>query len=112
VTCGLHPNGLTAVLACLPAACDLLAADVGRASGFPNWYAQPWGGRDAKKVHEPSRYYDPVNFAAHIRCPVLIGCGLLDDLAPPSSVLAAANRISAPKELIILPRAGHQDDHG
>src|SRR5207247_179489 len=112
VTAGLHPHDVTAVLAFLPAACDMLAPQVGRASGFPNWYVQTHGGKDADKVHQASRYYDPVNFARKIRCPVLIGTGLLDDLAPPSSVLAAANQITAPKEVIILPRAGHQDEHG
>ena len=43
--------------------------------------------------------------ARQIKCPVLIGCGLRDDLAPPASVLAAANVITSPKELIILPIA-------
>ena len=51
-------------------------------------------------------------FARKIKCPVLIGCGLRDDLAPPSSVLAAANVIASPKEVIILPKAGHQDELG
>src|SRR5688500_17629138 len=109
---GLRPDSVTAVLPFLPAACDMLAPDVGRASGFPNWYVQTWGGRDAKKVREASRYYDPVNFAPKIKCPVLTGLGLHDDLAPPSSVLAAANVISALKEVIILAKAGHQDERG
>ena len=109
---GLKPDDVTAVLPFLPAACDMLAPEVGRASGFPNWYVQTWGGRDAKKVRDASRYYDPVNFARRIKCPALIGLGLHDDLAPPSSVLAAANVITAPKEIVILPRAGHQDERG
>jgi cephalosporin-C deacetylase-like acetyl esterase len=37
---------------------------------------------------------------------------LHDDLAPPASVLAAANVISAAKEVVVLPRAGHQDENG
>src|SRR5206468_11684994 len=99
-------------IAFLPAACDMLAPEMGRAAGFPNWYVQTWGGRDAKKVHETSKYFDPINFARKIKCPALLACGLLDDLAPPSSVLAAANQIKSPKEVMILPRAGHQDEHG
>ena len=109
---GLRSDDVTAVTPFLPAACDMLAPEVGRASGFPNWYVQTWGGRDAKRVRDASRYYDPVNFARNIKCPVLIGLALHDDLAPPSSVLAAANVITAPKELVILPRAGHQDERG
>src|SRR5204862_80450 len=41
-----------------------------------------------------------------------IGAALRDDLAPPSSVLAAANVITAPKEVVILPKSGHQDEQG
>jgi cephalosporin-C deacetylase len=109
---GLHPDGITAALPFLPAGCDMLGPDVGRASGFPFWYTQIHDGRDAANVRAASRYYDPINFARHIKCPVLIGTGLHDDLAPPSSVLAAANVITSPKEVIILPDAGHQDEHG
>jgi len=82
-----------------------------RASGFPHWYNQVQG-KDPQKVRAAGRYFDPVNFARRIKCPVLIGLALRDDLAPPSSVLAAANVIAAPKEIVILPNAGHQDEHG
>jgi cephalosporin-C deacetylase-like acetyl esterase len=109
---GLHPQDITAVMPFLPAACDMLAPDVGRASGFPFWSTQIHDGKDPAKVREASRYYDPINFARRIRCPVLIGLALRDDLAPPSSVLAAANVISAPKEVVILAKAGHQDENG
>ena len=111
VTAGLHPQDVTAVLAFLPAGCDMLAPEVDRAAGFPDWWSQT-AGKDPAKVHHASRYYDPANFAGRIRCPVLSGLGLRDDLAPPSSVLAALNNVTAPKEVIILPTAGHQDENG
>jgi cephalosporin-C deacetylase-like acetyl esterase len=112
VAAGLHPDNVTAVLPFLPAGADMMAPSIGRASGFPNWYAQTWGGRDVQKVHDTSRYYDPINFARHIKCLVLIGLGLLDDAAPPSSIFATANVILAPKEVIILAKADHQDEKG
>jgi cephalosporin-C deacetylase len=108
---GLHPKGITAALALVPAACDMVAPDEGRAPGFPRWYFNT-DGKDPKKVREASRYYDPVNFARHIECPVLIALGLRDEISPPSSVLAAANAITAPKEVIILPASGHQNENG
>jgi cephalosporin-C deacetylase-like acetyl esterase len=111
VTAGLCGDSVTAVLSFLPAACDALAPEVGRASGFPFWYTQVHG-KHEKEVRETGKYYDPVNFARKIRCPVLIGVAMHDDLAPPASVLAAANVIRAPKEVVILPRAGHQDENG
>ena len=109
---GLCPDDVTAALALVPAASDMLAPDVGRATGFPNWYSNT-NGKDAAKVHETSRYFDPANFAPHIKCPVLIALGLHDEqLAPPSSILADANEISAPKEVIILANSGHQNVRG
>jgi cephalosporin-C deacetylase-like acetyl esterase len=111
VTAGLQADSVTAVLPFLPAACDMLAPEQGRASGFPHWYNQTHG-KDPQKVRSASRYYDPIHFARRIKCPVLIGLALRDELAPPASVLAAANVIAAPKEVIILPNAGHQDENG
>ncbi|MGA3283349.1 MAG: acetylxylan esterase [Verrucomicrobiota bacterium] len=109
---GLCPEDITAALALVPAASDMLAPEAGRATGFPNWYFNT-DGKDPKKVHETSRYYDPANFARRIKCPVLIALGLHDEqLAPPSSILADANRITSPKEVIILANSGHQNVHG
>lgn len=104
---GLHPKYITAAMVLVPAACDMLAPAVGRAPGFPSWYFNTQG-KDPQKVRNASRYYDPINFARYIRCPVLIAMGLHDEkLAPPSSILAAANVITAPKEVLILPQSGH-----
>jgi cephalosporin-C deacetylase-like acetyl esterase len=109
---GLHPKDITAALALVPAGGDMLGPEVGRAPGFPHWYFNTEGGKDPKKVHEASRYYDIANFARHIKCPVLVGLGLRDETCPPSSVLAAVNEITSPKEVVILPKSGHQDEHG
>jgi len=108
---GLHPADITAALALVPAGCDLRAPEAGRAPGWPGWYFNT-AGKDASKVRETSRYFDVANFARHIQCPVLVGVGLRDEVCAPSSVLAAVNEISAPKELVVLPRSGHQDEQG
>jgi cephalosporin-C deacetylase-like acetyl esterase len=110
-TGGLAPEDVTAVVVFLPAACDMLAPEVGRAAGFPDWWSQT-AGKDPAKVHTASRYYDPANFASRIKSPVYCGVALYDDLAPPSSVLAAMNNISTPKEIMMLPRAGHMEVNG
>lgn len=109
---GLRPRVVSAVLALVPAAGDMLAPDVGRAPGFPRWYFQT-DGRDPAGVREAGRYYDPANFAHWITCPVLIGLGLRDEeLAPASSVLAVANNLASPKEVMILVQAGHENENG
>jgi len=108
---GLHPKNITAALALVPAGGDKLAPDAGRAPGWPHWYFNT-DGKDPEKVREASRYYDTANFARHIKCPVLVGLGLRDETCPPSSVLAAVSQIASPKEVVILPKSGHQDEHG
>jgi cephalosporin-C deacetylase len=105
---GLYPH-FTAVLAIRPAGGDMRAPDAGRAPGWPMWY--DWTqNKDPEKVRHAGEYFDPANFAPDINCPVLVSLGLLDEIAPPSSVLAIANRISSPKEIIIMPHATHQSE--
>ena len=108
---GLHPKNITAALALVPAGCDMLGPEIGRAPGWPHWYYNTEG-KDPVKVRAASRYYDTANFTPHIKCPVLVGLGLVDETCPPAGVLAAANQISAPKQIVILPKSGHQDHHG
>jgi cephalosporin-C deacetylase-like acetyl esterase len=111
MTAGLHPKHITAALAIVPAGCDMLGPEIGRAPGWPHWYSNTEGGKDAPKVRDASRYYDVANFTPRIKCPVLVGLGLIDETCPPAGILAAVNEITTPKEVIILPRAGHQDEH-
>lgn len=116
VTAGLCED-ITAALADVPAGCDMLGPTVGRKGGWPQWYDWTKGidwhqPEQADKVHEASRYFDVVNFASRIRCPVLVGTGLVDDVCPSAGVIAAVNQIQAPKELIIIPNATHQAGHG
>jgi cephalosporin-C deacetylase-like acetyl esterase len=109
VTAALHPK-ITAALATVPAGCDMLGPLVGRKGGWPQWW--DWtSGKAAGAVHEASRYFDVANFACEIRCPVLVSAGLRDDVCPPEGILAAFNQITAPKELVLLPRGAHGDEN-
>lgn len=108
---GLHPQNITAALALVPAGADMLAPQAGRATAFPNWFYDVQN-KDAQKVRETSRYFDVANFAARIKCPVLVGLGLRDETCPPSTVFAALHEIRTPKEVIVLPRSGHQNEDG
>ena len=105
VTAGLLPK-ITAAMAIVPAGCDMLGTEIGRAPGWPNWYARV-GGKDPVKVRAASRYFDVANFTPRIKCPVLVGLGLIDEVCPPTSVLAAVNQIGSPKEVLFLPKAEH-----
>jgi cephalosporin-C deacetylase len=107
---GLYPK-FTAALALVPAGCDMLGPDIGRAPGWPKWYSNLWG-KDPQKVHEASRYYDVANFTPNIKCPVLVGIGLIDEVCPPAGIFAAMNQVKSPKEILILQKSGHQNEHG
>ena len=53
-------------------------------------------------------YYDPMNFAPDVHCPVLMNAGLIDPVSPPFSPWAVFNRLgTSDKEIIPLPGLGH-----
>jgi len=106
---GLHPK-ITAALACVPAGCDNTGPDAGRAPGWPMWPNQTQG-KDAAKVKEASHYFDIVNFASRIKCPVLIGAGGIDTVCPPPGVYAGYNEIKGAKEIVYMPLADHSGKH-
>jgi len=110
VTAGLHPK-ITAVLACVPAGCDLNGPVAGRLPGWPMWYWKTQG-KDEAKVRRAAGYYDVVNFASRVKCPVLIGVGLIDTVCPPPGVYAAFNQLPGPKEIVVLPFGEHGDKKG
>jgi cephalosporin-C deacetylase len=110
MTAGLYP-GITASLALVPAGFDMLGPEIGRKGGWPQWYDQTEG-KDPAKVHQASRYFDVANFISNVKCPVLVGVGLLDETCPPEGILAGLNLLVTPKEVLILPRSGHQDRQG
>ena len=110
VAAGLCPK-ITAVLANVPAGCDLNGPQAQRMAGWPMWYWKT-GGKDEAKVRTAARYYDAVNFASRIKCPVLVGAGLIDVTCPPPGVWAACNQVQGPKEVVVLPVAGHGDHRG
>jgi cephalosporin-C deacetylase-like acetyl esterase len=106
VSAALNPK-VSAVIAGVPAGCDLAGPQVGRRPGWPawSWLAQ---GKDTAKVIEASRYYDVVNLAPRIKCPVLVGIGLVDETCPPVGIFAAVNQLKGPREVVIMPAADHQ----
>ena len=52
-------------------------------------------------------YFDIMNFATLIRCPVLLNSGLSDGVSPPTGVFAIYRNIQSPKEIIPLPNIAH-----
>ncbi len=59
------------------------------------------------EVRATLEYYDGINFAPLIRCPMLLYIGLADDVCPPQTGHAVYDALTAPKELLAYPRCGH-----
>jgi cephalosporin-C deacetylase len=52
-------------------------------------------------------YFDTMNMAGWISCPVLMSVGLQDDVCPPRTSFATYNAVRSPKEYRVYPLAGH-----
>lgn len=102
---GLHPR-ITAAMANVPAGCDFSGDVVGRAPGWPQWNSRTWNG-DKEKLIETGRYFDCMNFAQNIKCPLLVSAGLIDDVCPAGGVFSTINQTKGPREVMILPLSDH-----
>jgi cephalosporin-C deacetylase len=110
VTAGIHP-AVTAFAANVPAGCDHTGKQAGRLPGWPNWASRTWQKKDEKKMLEAARYFDAMNFATRVKCPGLIGLGLVDPVCPAEGIFATCNQLQGPKEIVIMPAADHGGDH-
>jgi cephalosporin-C deacetylase len=60
------------------------------------------------QVNSTLSYFDAVNFAPQIECPVLLTVGFLDRVSLPAAVYGFFNLLSGPKQLRALPDVGHE----
>jgi cephalosporin-C deacetylase len=59
-------------------------------------------------VFQTLSYFDGVNFAARSTARALFSAGLMDEICPPSTVFAAYNHYTGPKEIRIWPYNDHE----
>ncbi|MDC7231937.1 MAG: acetylxylan esterase [Spirochaetales bacterium] len=62
-----------------------------------------------QEIFETLGYIDLQFLAPRIKAEVLLGCGLMDEICPPSSQFAMYNKLKAPREVLIYPDFGHED---
>ena len=103
-------------LAMVPAMSEHLGYLKNRVNGWPHIIPDDAKERAAmdpaklKKLEAALPYFDNVNFARRIHCPVWISTGLNDTTCPPSGVAAVFNALpkdNADKHFCIVPKAGH-----
>lgn len=107
ITAALDPR-VKYLAAFYPALSDLTGYLQGRAGGWPHLFDKNKAGlHQTKEKLETVPYYDVVNFARQLRVPGLYSWGFNDETCPPTSMYAAYNVISAPKELFLALETGH-----
>ena len=104
ITAGLDPR-VTACVANHPALSDMAGYLDNRAGGYPH-FNRLKGMLTPEKV-ETMAYYDVVNFARRITCPVYLTWGYNDNVCPPTTSYIVWNLITAPKESLITPVNEH-----
>jgi len=105
ILAGLNPE-FTAAAVNVPAMCDRSAYRAERGRGWPPVDLDV-PKEEMEQYAKMVEYFDAVNFARKIRCPVIMSVGFMDRTCPPSSVYAAYNVIQAPKRMFHGPRTGH-----
>lgn len=105
VTAGLDDR-VDYLAAFYPALCDVTGYLEGRAGGWPHMF------KNVDLENKPNwvkvaPYYDVVNFAKQLKAPGWYSWGYNDNVCPPTSMYAAYNSISSPKELHVFQETAH-----
>lgn len=75
-------------------------------------YYSRWFDPDGTKQDqgfETMGYIDTLSFAHLVRCPVLFGTGLADEVCPPETQYAVYNALTCPKKHVIFPDFAHEE---
>ena len=73
-------------------------------------YVRAYPEREGQML-ETLRYFDGVNFAPRIKCPMVVGIALEDEVCPPETSYAAYDRLGGERELWLFPDSGHGNAH-
>jgi cephalosporin-C deacetylase len=107
ITAALDPR-VKYLAAYYPALSDITGYLKGRAGGWPHIFDKnnlPFN--DLEEKIQTVGYYDVVNFARRLKVPGYYSWGFNDETCPPTSMYAAYNVITAPKELYLALETGH-----
>ncbi|HPO90491.1 MAG TPA: acetylxylan esterase [Victivallales bacterium] len=120
VTGGSQGGGVSLAVAALHKDVKLCMADVPSSCWFEKRIFDKSGGaadisnfiknrpETLEKILNNLSYFDNVNLAPLIKCPVLVSCGLRDPVCPPQNVYAAFNNIKSEKKIYSYVFAQHE----
>ena len=91
-----------------PALSDVTGYLKGRAGGWPHYFDKTNRSfNETKEKLTTISYYDVVNFARRLKVAGMYSWGFNDETCPPTSMYAAYNVITAPKDLFLALDTGH-----
>ena len=109
ITAALRSDAITCGAAGAPYLCGFMDA-ASLTHSYPyeeiNDYLRLYPEREPL-VRATVAYYDGINFAPRIRCPMLVYIGLEDDVCPPETGYAVFGAMTCPKYLDTYPRCAH-----
>ena len=112
ITTGLRPEIKAGVagypfLCCYPESMRMLRS-------YPydelSCYARAYPDR-TEQMLDTLRYFDAVNFAPRIECPMVVGIAMEDEVCPPETSYAAYRLLNSERELWLFPNSGHGNAH-
>lgn len=107
ILAGLDPR-ITAACINHPALSDMAAyAEPERTGGYPHFGRKYKDVELTPQVIKTLAYFDVVNFARFVKCPVYMTWGFNDNVCPPTTSYAVWNTLACPKESLITPVNEH-----
>ncbi len=93
-----------------PILCDIrgLVGEVDWPVSSLKKYVATQPGLTLEKVLNTLDYYDGKNFAVNVKCPFLMGIGLVDPFAPPNNEFATYNLVPGRKRVMIFKDLSHE----
>ncbi len=95
VSVAAHLDGISQLKIHIPWLCDLGGITKGRLRGW------------RPDISHGILYYDTVNQAKRVKCPVIIDCGLGDYICPPSTEVVLYKNFNTPKSITFLQNRTH-----
>ena len=91
-----------------PALSDHFGGDLKQAAGWPNMFETLTKKKlDPTAARRTMGYFDTVNFAKKLPCPIRLSVGFIDTICPPTSVYALYNSIPGKKSIINVVTGAH-----
>ncbi len=87
-----------------------LMGRIGYSSAAGDAYHAMYGGTPERQtsMRHVWQYFDTVNFAHRITCPIIVEAGMLDTICPAPGIVEAYNRIASKEKVFLLnPEHGH-----